>query len=412
VLRNLSGVTCRVADLDAAKKWYRGILGRSPVLDSPFAVIFVIGEDALSLIRADDAPAPNEGSPVVYWQVDDLDAAYSGLLEAGATAQTEPYLSGLGSRVARVIDPFGNVLGITCRGSVQPPKSVEDQPSDSAAGVALWRAIAAGDPRDEIRGPDTLAHLFLTEDFRKLANDRASCEWMMKKVPGSYEYFIARTAWLDSVVRENLDRNVPQMVFLGAGYDTRAIRFRERIRDTRIFEVDSAPTQGRKLRLLEQGNIASPPQVIYVSLNLLRDSLAAVLTRAGYDPRALTLFIWEGVIYYLPPAAVDQTLDFVRKNSAAGSTLCFDYLIHAPDMQSRHGVKESQEAMKKSYRAEPIEFRIDEGNIQSFLSERGFTMIDHLLPADMERRILTLRDGTLAGHVLACFGFVEASVLS
>lgn len=61
---------------------------------------------------------------------------------------------------------------------------------------------------------------------------------MIAKAPGSYEYFIARTAFFDAAVRRALDENVPQIVLLGAGYDSRAYRFADRIRDTRIFELD------------------------------------------------------------------------------------------------------------------------------------------------------------------------------
>jgi O-methyltransferase involved in polyketide biosynthesis len=39
--------------------------------------------------------------------------------------------------------------------------------------------------------------------------------------PGSYEYFIARTAFFDAAVRRALDGNVPQLVLLGAGYSGR-----------------------------------------------------------------------------------------------------------------------------------------------------------------------------------------------
>ena len=381
------------------------------MLDSPFAVIFVAGEAALSLVRAESAAPANEAGEVAYWRVDDTDAAYARLLEAGATSHSDIYISGLGTRVARVVDPFGNVLGITCRAPAPAQKSVEDQPSDSAMGVAFWRAIAAGDGRAEIRGPDTLAHLFLTGDFQRIAKDRAASEWMMKKVPGSYQYFIARTAWFDTVVREALEQSVPQIVFLGAGYDARALRFRELLRDTRVFELDSVPTQRRKLRLLEQANIAPPPQLTYVPINFVHENLAEVLTRAGFAPDARTLFVWEGVTYYLPTAAIDQTLEFVRGHSPAGSTLCLDYLLEAPDMAARYGVKESRAAMQAAYRAEPIQFRIEEGTIQAFLSEHGFGMLEHLTAADLERKYLTLRDGTSAGHVLACFGLVEASVL-
>ena len=213
----------------------------------------------------------------------DIDAAWKLLLDSGAAPQCEIYFNAPGSRIARVTDPFGNVLGLTSKGSAPAKKTLEDQPSDSAMGVALWRAIAAVEAREEIRGPDSLADVFLTDDFRKLAANPAAREWLMRKVPGSHEFSLARTAWFDEVVREALQKDTPQIVFLGAGHDSRPYRFRHLIRTTRIFELDIGPTQRRKRQALEQANIPVPEQVTFVPINFTRDRLEAVLAAAGFD---------------------------------------------------------------------------------------------------------------------------------
>ena len=51
--------------------------------------------------------------------------------------------------------------------------SLENQPSASALNVARCRAVAAHDPREEIRGPDYLAELFLGEEAQKSLQDPA-----------------------------------------------------------------------------------------------------------------------------------------------------------------------------------------------------------------------------------------------
>jgi len=48
--------------------------------------------------------------------------------------------------------------------------------------------------------------------------------------------------------------------------------------------------------------------------------------KAGYDPKKVTCFIWEGVTYYITGDAVDQTLRFIAARSAPGSTVVFDYI--------------------------------------------------------------------------------------
>jgi len=108
---------------------------------------------------------------------------------------------------------------------------------------------------------------------------------------GVYEYFIARTAYLDQVVSQALRENIPQIVLLGAGYDSRPYRFKDLIRDTRIFEVDIASTQSRKRQLLKQAGIQIPESVSFTTTNFEKDSLAANLAQAGFNPNQKTIFI-------------------------------------------------------------------------------------------------------------------------
>lgn len=278
--------------------------------------------------------------------------------------------------------------------------------------VAFCRALATVDEREELRGPDYLAEIFLTEDGKRPLKDQAARKWVMDNLMtgGVYEYFIARTAYLDQVVADALRENIPQIVFLGAGYDTRSYRLRELIRDTKIFEVDIISTQQRKKQLLETARISIPEQLTFISINFEKDDFSDLFAKAGFKRNHKTLFIWEGVTYYLTPEAVDSTLDFVKNNSPAGSTICFDYSADAPDMDERYGVKQTKESMKATYTAERVQFKIAEGTIDSFLTERGYQMTVHLTPEEMERMYLTLGNGTLAGKVVANLCLVQAVV--
>jgi methyltransferase (TIGR00027 family) len=56
----------------------------------------------------------------------------------------------------------------------------------------------------------------------------------------------ARVLWFDAQVASALDAGVEQVVVIGAGYDSRAWRFRGN--GTRFFEVDHPTTQHDKMR--------------------------------------------------------------------------------------------------------------------------------------------------------------------
>lgn len=412
MFKSLKSVTYQVPDLEKATQWYGKILNRQPVLDSPLAVMFEVGDCGLNLKPEANLLQKYDERVVVYWEVDDIDAAYRQLLEFGATPHGE-IIHLLNSRIAKVLDPFGNIIGITCKISSKK-KTLADQPSDTAMTAAFCRALASKDESEQIRGPDHLAEIFLTEDGRKPLHDAAARAWVMQKFisPGTYEFFLARTAYLDGIVQETLRENIPQIVFLGAGYDTRAYRFSALIKSTKIFELDIASTQQRKRLLLQQARVPTPAQLTFVPINFEKDTLAEVLCQAGFERNKQTLFIWEGVTYYLSARAVDETLAFVRSHAPAGSTICFDYMLEAPDLSSRYGVKAAQAAMRTMYAAESAQFAIAEGTIESYMSARGFRLIEHLTPEDMERKYLTLRSGLLAGKVLALFCFARAIVMN
>ncbi len=411
MFKSFNRVSYQVPDLARAKDWYRALLKQEPIFDAPFLVSFAIGDSALSLTPSAGSAECSAEQVVAFWNVDDADEAFRLLLETGASPYSEPRTV-FNTRVAKVRDSFGNLIGIMSKVITDARKSLESQPSDSALTVAFCRALAASETRPEIKGPDYLAELFLGQDGRQPLKDSATREWLLKNAMkgGAYEYFIARTAYLDGAVKEALWENIPQIVFLGAGYDSRACRFREQIQGTSIFELDVASTQQRKRKILEEAHVALPERFSFVPINFAKETPEETLIRAGFKRGERTLYIWEGVTYYLPAQAVDNTLDFVRRNSAVGSAICFDYLLEAPDIDSRYGVKLAKEGMRVNYPAEPIQFGIEEGTIESFLSSRGFQLFEHLTAEEMERRYLTFADGSLAGKVLRLFCLAQAVV--
>ena len=55
-------------------------------------------------------------------------------------------------------------------------------------------------------------------------------------------FMTARAAFFDKKFKQALEADIPQIILLGAGYDSRAYRFADLIHGTRVFELDTAPT--------------------------------------------------------------------------------------------------------------------------------------------------------------------------
>jgi methyltransferase (TIGR00027 family) len=263
--------------------------------------------------------------------------------------------------------------------------------------VCFFRACANKEKDEQIRGPDYLAQIYMKGfDSLLLKLRKITLPIAKRKVPRTYEYIIARTKFFDEVFEESLLENLPQIVFLGAGYDTRPYRFKDCIKQTQIFELDSLPTQEMKQKFLKKSNISVPKQVHFVPINFNTENLGEVLTKAGFDVSKKTLFIWEGVTEYLTPEAVDSTLSFINKTS--GNTVAFNYIYKSvvEGTCDYYGAKEIIKATAES--EEPYQFGIEEGKIEQFLHERGFQVVSHYTAEELEKKYLTTTDGSLFGR--------------
>jgi predicted enzyme related to lactoylglutathione lyase len=110
----LRTVVYHVADLIAARDWYAGVLQFDPYFDTPYYVGFNVGGFELGLhpIESEQNRDAGQGNSVVYWGVPDAETELARLLELGATPRSDIQEVGEGIKVADVLDPFGNVLGI------------------------------------------------------------------------------------------------------------------------------------------------------------------------------------------------------------------------------------------------------------------------------------------------------------
>ena len=123
-----------------------------------------------------------------------------------------------------------------------------------------------------------------------------------------FNYFYARTRFLDDAVT-GLAPELDQIVVLGAGYDTRFYRLDAISPSGRIkcFEVDAPNTQAAKLKYLKQGGVDAK-HVNFVPCDFAHEDWLETLEKKGFDRSKRTLFVWEGVAYYLTDDVIAGTL--------------------------------------------------------------------------------------------------------
>jgi len=296
-----------------------------------------------------------------------------------------------------------------------PKIGVEKRHSETAIFAALYRTIANNEFKNERFGSDYLAEYFLPVHFKFFIKFNKIREKFKNKsnrlTPGMYEYVLARTVFFDNIFIEALNKNTPQIVLLGAGYDTRAYRLVKLNNDTKIIELDIATTQNRKKKCLKKAHIEIPEQATLVPMDFNKESLQNVLKNAGYNNDEKTLFIWEGVSYYLEPESVDATLEFVKKSSHNESVIAFDYAISISEenIDNYYGAKEFAQTWRKHRSGELFRFTIDDGKIEPFLEQRGFNLVNHFNNQEIEKTFLLNEKGSLIGHITGLFRFAMAS---
>jgi methyltransferase (TIGR00027 family) len=227
--------------------------------------------------------------------------------------------------------------------------------------------------------------------------------------PGVSNAIVARTRFIDDCLEAAIVDGIRQLVILGAGYDTRAMRIKALKESVTVFELDHPSTQNKKLERIEKHLQEDLSHVRYISIDFFKEDLANKLFSYGYNETLKTLFIWEGVTYYIPATAVDTTLSFISHHSPSRSSIIFDYFPSSV----ADGTTELEEALalREGLKriGEEIVFGILPDRINEFMQIRGFSVIRNLTGEDYRK---TYFNGVNKNRIVSkMFIFVQANVL-
>jgi len=246
------------------------------------------------------------------------------------------------------------------------------QSSTTAQGMAVIRAHESKRPSGKRICYDPFAQKFVGPGYFLLESAfNAYAEW---RSPGLLGFVVTRTRYIDDYLEMCLKSAVSQVVILGAGLDSRAYRFDVFKGPVKAFEVDQPATQAAKIARVKKIFDGIPKYVTYVPIDFNEETLDK-LVESGYDRSLKTLFIWEGVIAYLTPDAVDATLAWVHSNSASGSSIIFDF-IHASALSGKHRREEVKLSQwTQHFTGEGIIFAIKNDQVNDFMTRRCFVSV-------------------------------------
>jgi methyltransferase (TIGR00027 family) len=293
-----------------------------------------------------------------------------------------------------------------------------ERPEQCTAHSALMaRAAGALDPDQAARCPDLLAPAFLRQalgwapetaaDAARVRDYREAC------VPGIYYFHMARTRYIDRAFTARLagPDEVDQVVVLGAGYDSRALRFIHLLTGRPVFEVDRPDVQRAKVTAVRRIVGRRAGGVRYVPSDLADPQLPARLSARGFDPTRPTLFLLEGVSYYLDPGALRAAFGVVAA-AAAGSSVVFDFLDAGVLTGRGYGYGTAAHVEYVERIGEPFRCGLDPDPKRLGEQMRGFDLqlTDLATPTDLERQELTGPANRLAGRVVSHLYLAQARV--
>jgi methyltransferase (TIGR00027 family) len=249
-----------------------------------------------------------------------------------------------------------------------------------AEGIALQRYAESMRPEDERIFYDPFAVHFIDPMKIRWARDhpaetRAMAEELERTTPGWSNSIRARVRYFDDAAEQAARDGVRQMVVLGAGYDTRALRI-DTVRDSvHVFEVDRPAILERKADVIARALGAVPGHVTAVPLDLAREDLWDGLERAGFSTELSTLFVLEGLVMYLQREAVGRLFDGIARRAPAGSSVLFDCV---PQSLADGTLDEGGARTILAYtveRGQPILSGFADDEVEPFLARLGFSRV-------------------------------------
>lgn len=283
-------------------------------------------------------------------------------------------------------------------------------PSRTSILTAAARAFGSREPDASVRNPDWVADRLIGSaelsliaehpiskaldlDFHEAIHDPDvfGFAWLM----------LVRTRFIDEMMERAIRSGVTQLVILGAGFDTRAHRFAEQLKDARVFEVDYGATQEYKKRRVEAALGGAPANVVYAPIDFARENLGEVLRRAGFQPGRKTYFICEGVSMYVPEKGMKETLRAIAAESAPGSALLLEYMNRTGiEVMMKYPMGMIKNAIDWG---EPFVFGVPDGQDREFFLDIGLELGETLKIGTPEsvKRYAMRQDGSYYGAHLA-----------
>ncbi|MDE2577870.1 MAG: class I SAM-dependent methyltransferase [Hyphomicrobiales bacterium] len=198
-------------------------------------------------------------------------------------------------------------------------------------------------------------------------------------------YLAARSRFAEDAALRALADGTRQIVVLGAGLDTFALRA-PALEGLTIYECDQPASLAEKRRRLAAAGIEPPAHCRFAVLDLRAGGLVEALAAAGFEPDEDAFFLWLGVTPYLPPPTTFSVLAELAA-LPGGVEIVFDY-INPPQTIADAATRRAHERLAERVRqaGEPFCGALDSGSLHKHIATLQYDGVEDLGPAKIAAR--------------------------
>ena len=258
---------------------------------------------------------------------------------------------------------------------------MRDAPSSTALLVASGVAFQSTHPRFGHLVPadaGELARSFVAAAGRRVRSGASPVDrlliYMQERltVPGITLHYVLRKRYIELLTRIAISDGYEQLVVLGAGLDTLALRLSRKVN---AIEIDHPATQRLKRSVID-----SETSIRFVTADLTTDTLGDALADQP------TLFLAEAVLLYLTERQVRAVLTQIRKR-ANRARLIFTFWEPRDPINFQNATPIADWWLRRA--GEPGRWAIASGDLANFLASEGFLLEEVARDDDYHHRYVS-----------------------
>ncbi|MGE3799783.1 MAG: class I SAM-dependent methyltransferase [Candidatus Kapaibacterium sp.] len=260
----------------------------------------------------------------------------------------------------------------------------ERSPSATAQVVARGVLLTAMNPAFKHLLPESVAPItatLLRECSRKGAlSTRLMSNTLYRRllyiaerctIPGIALHYVLRKRSIEDALRIGIASGATQVVVIGAGFDTLALRLGNEFPHVRFIEIDHPATQEVKRKAVKgNSSILTPPNFHFLSVDLTKRSLDIALNNCpDFQPTAQTIFIAEGLTMYLTSDEVALLFKTLRANGSNGSRIIFTFMERDANGKVNFPSATSFVNLWLKLKGEPFQWGIKREDVEKWLDQ-------------------------------------------